>query len=42
VESTVVEVLILKELGDIGFYIVVARVGLEVLDEFEGPRGGGA
>jgi hypothetical protein len=42
VESTVVEVLILGGLGDDGFYEVVTRVGLEVLEEFEGRRGGDA
>jgi hypothetical protein len=42
VESTLVEVLILKELGGGGFYKVVTRVGLEVLEEFEGRRGGDA
>jgi hypothetical protein len=42
VESTLAEVLILNELGNDGFYKVVTRVGLEVLKEFEGPRGGGA
>ena len=41
-ESTLVEVLILHGLGNDGFYKVVTRVGLEVLEEFEGPRGGGA
>jgi hypothetical protein len=41
-ESTLVEVLILKELRDNGFYKVVTRMGLEVLEEFEGPRGGDA
>ena len=41
-ESTLVEVLILKELGDSDFYKVVTRVGLEVLEEFEGRCGGGA
>jgi hypothetical protein len=42
VESTLVEVLILKELRDGGFYKVVTRVELKVLVEFEGWRGGGA
>jgi|GEM_PF-5318445 hypothetical protein len=41
-ESTLVEVLILKEFGDNDFYKVVIRMGLEVLEEFEGPRGGDA
>jgi hypothetical protein len=42
VESTLAEVLILNGLGNNGFYKVVTRVGLEVLVEFEGRRGGGA
>jgi len=42
VESTLVEVLILNGLGNNSFYKVVTRVGLEVLEEFEGPRGGDA
>jgi hypothetical protein len=42
VESTLAEVLILDGLGDNGFYKVVTRVGLKVLEEFEGRRGGGA
>jgi hypothetical protein len=42
VESTLAEVLILNELGNDGFYKVVTRVGLKVLEEFEGRRGGGA
>jgi len=41
-ESTLVEVLILKELGGGCFYKVVTWVGLEVLEEFQGRRGGGA
>jgi hypothetical protein len=41
-ESTLVEVLILKEFRDNDFYKVVIRMGLEVLEEFEGPRGGDA
>ena len=41
-ESTLAEVLILNGLGNNGFYKVVTRVGLEVLVEFEGRRGGGA
>jgi len=42
VESTLVEVLILNGLENNGFYKVVTRVGLKVLEEFEGRRGGGA
>jgi hypothetical protein len=42
VESTFVEVLILKELGEGGFYEMVTWVGLKILREFEEPRGGGA
>jgi hypothetical protein len=42
VESTLAEVLILDGLGNDGFYRVVTRVGLKILVEFEGPRGGGA
>jgi hypothetical protein len=42
VESTVVEVLIVKDLGENGFYEVVTWVGLKILRKFEGPRGGGA
>jgi len=42
VESTVVEVLILKRLGENSFYEMVTWVGLKILREFEGPRGGGA
>jgi hypothetical protein len=42
VESTLVEVLILKGLGEGRYYEVVTRVGLKVLLKFEGPRGGGA
>jgi hypothetical protein len=42
VESTVVEVLILKGFGENGFYKVVTRVALRILGEFEGRRGGGA
>jgi len=34
VESTLVEVLILKELGDGEFYKVVTRVRLKILGEF--------
>jgi hypothetical protein len=42
VESTIVEVLIVKGLGENGFYKMVTWVGLEILREFEGPRSGGA
>jgi hypothetical protein len=42
VESTLVEVLILDGLGADGFYKVVILVGLNILGEFEEPRGGGA
>jgi hypothetical protein len=42
VESTLVEVLILGELGEGGFYKVVTRVELEILGEFEEQRGEGA
>ena len=41
-KSTLVEVLILNGLRDDDFYKVVTRVGLKVLEEFEGRRGGGA
>jgi hypothetical protein len=41
-ESTVVEVLIVKRLGERGFYEVVTWVVLKILRQFEGPRGGGA
>ena len=41
-ESTLAEVLILNELGDIGFYEMVTWVGLKIFEEFEGPLGGGA
>lgn len=41
-ESTVVEVLIVKELGENGCYEMVIWVGLKILWKFEGPRGGGA
>jgi hypothetical protein len=41
VESTVVEVLILKELDKGGDYEVVTPAGLKILREFEGRRGGG-
>jgi hypothetical protein len=34
VESTVVEVLILKDLGERGFYEVVTWEGLKILGEF--------
>jgi hypothetical protein len=42
VESTLVEVLILKELEDGGVYKMVTRVRRKILKDFEGPRGGGA
>jgi hypothetical protein len=42
VESTVVEVLIPHGLREGGFYKVVIRVGLKILIEFDGLRGGGA
>jgi hypothetical protein len=42
VESTLVEVLILNGLEECGFYKVVTWVGLKILGEFEGRRGGGA
>jgi hypothetical protein len=42
VESTLAEVLILHGLGEDGCYEVVIWVGLKVLGEFEGRRGGGA
>jgi len=42
VESTLVEVLILDGLGNGGVYEVVTWVGLKILEEFEGRRGGGA
>jgi hypothetical protein len=42
VESTVVEVLILNELGEGGYYEVVTYVRLKTLREFEVRRGGGA
>ena len=41
-ESTVVEVLIVKGLGESGLYKMVTPVRLKILREFEGPRGGGA
>ena len=41
-KSIVVEVLIVEELGKNGFYEMVTWVGLKILREFEGPRGGGA
>ncbi len=41
-ESTVVEVLILNGFGKIGFYKIVTGMGLKILRDFEGPRGGGA
>ncbi|MGC1483080.1 MAG: hypothetical protein WA789_04740 [Candidatus Acidiferrum sp.] len=40
-ESTFVEVLIVKGLGENGFYEMVTWEGLKILREFEGPRGGG-
>ena len=40
-ESTLAEVLILDGLGSDGLYKVVTWVGLKVLVELEGPRGGG-
>jgi hypothetical protein len=42
VESTLVEVLILNGLRNGGLYKMVIGVGLKVLEEFEGRRGGGA
>jgi hypothetical protein len=42
VESTLAEVLILKEFGDSRFYGIVNRVGRKILGEFEGLHGGGA
>ena len=41
-ESTVAEVLILKELEEVWFYKLVNGVGRKILMEFEGLRGGGA
>ena len=41
-ESTLAEVLILKELGDGVFYKIVTYVGRRILVEFEGLRGGDA
>jgi hypothetical protein len=41
-ESTLVEVLILDGLREDDFYKVVIWVGLKILGEFDGPRGGGA
>ena len=41
-ESTLVEVLILDGLGEGGSYKVVTWVGLRILGQFEGRRGGGA
>ena len=41
-ESTLVEVLILKGLGGGGFYKLVIWEGLKILWEFEGPHGGDA
>jgi len=42
VESTLAEVLILHGLENHSIYKVVTRVGLKILEEFEGRRGGGA
>jgi hypothetical protein len=42
VNNPVVEVLIVKGLGENGLYEKVTWVGLKFLREFEGPRGGGA
>jgi len=42
VESSLVEVLILKGLGVGGFYKLVTQEGLRILREFEGPRDGDA
>ena len=41
-ESTLAEVLILKELGDSGYYKMVTYVGRKILGESEGLRGGDA
>ena len=41
-ESTLLQVLILGELEEDGIYKVVTQVGLKILGEFEGPRGGDA
>lgn len=41
-ESTIAEVLIVKGLGENGFHEMVTWVGLKILRELEGPRGGGA
>ena len=41
-ESTLVEVLILKDLGKRGFYKVVIWEGLKILRGFEGLHGGDA
>ena len=41
-ESTLAEVLILKELGDSEFCKVVTYVARKILGEFEGLRGGDA
>ena len=41
-ESTLAEVLILKELGGGWFYGIVNSVGRKILGEFEGLHGGGA
>jgi hypothetical protein len=42
VESTLAEVLILEGLGEDSSYKMVTWVGLKILGEFEGRRGGGA
>jgi hypothetical protein len=42
VESTVVEVLIVKGLGENGYSEMVTWVALKILRQFEGPRGRGA
>jgi hypothetical protein len=43
VESTLVEVLISKELSDVCIYkVVILVVGRKILGEFEGQRGGDA
>jgi hypothetical protein len=42
VESTLPQVLILDELEEDDFHKVVTRMGLNILVEFERPRGGGA
>jgi hypothetical protein len=42
VESILAEVLILDGLGESSYYTVVIFVGLKILGDFEGRRGGGA